>query len=77
MDYTLKLTDEEMNRLIMVLEWYRDNELPNRAKRAVFYANTNRDDEMFKDIAQSELKHFARESNAVFSILNKAEELYD
>lgn len=75
--YNLKLTDEEMNRLIMVLEWYRDNELPNRAESATFYANTERDDEVFKGIAQSELKHFARESNAVFSVLKKAEELYD
>lgn len=77
MDYTLKLTDEEMRRLIMVLEWYRDNELPNCAERAAFFANTQRDDEVFKGIADEELKHFARESHAVFSVLEKAEELYD
>ena len=75
--YNLKLTDEEMRRLIMVLEWYRDNELPNRAERATFFANTERDDEVFQGISKDELKQFARESNAVFSVLNKAEELYD
>lgn len=75
--YNLKLTDEEMRRLIMVLEWYRDNELPNRAERATFFANTERDDEVFKGIAEEELKHYATESHTVFSILEKAEELYD
>lgn len=77
MDYTLKLTDEEMRYLIMVLEWYRNNELPSRAERAAFFANTERVDEVFQDVSKEELKQFARESHAVFSVLAKAEELYD